>query len=70
MVRNAQKMISRMFFIVGYFGGKRGVENIHTIFFEGFPNWLANTKAFFVDTVYLKCKTIKCVRLLFYCLLG
>ena len=45
MVRNAQEMISRMFFIVGYFphlgGGKRGVENFHTIyffFFEGFPN--------------------------------
>ena len=50
MVRNAQKMISRMFFIVGYFphlggGGKQGVENFHTIyffFFEGFP------KEFFV----------------------
>ena len=31
MVRNAQKMISRMFFIVGYF--PRGVENFHTIYF-------------------------------------
>ena len=38
MVRDAQKMIFRMFFIVGYFphlggGGKRGVENFHTIYF-------------------------------------
>ena len=41
MIRNAQKMISRMFFIVGYFthlgvggrGRRRGVENFDTIFF-------------------------------------
>ena len=45
MVRNAQKMISRMFFVVGYFphlgGGVNEVWKISTqfiFFFEGFPN--------------------------------
>ena len=43
MVRNAQKMISRMFFIVGYFPHLGGVNEVWKIstqffFFEGFPN--------------------------------
>ena len=43
MVRNAQKMISRMFFIVGYFPHLGGVNEVwkistHLFFLEGFPN--------------------------------
>ena len=54
MARNAQKMISRMFFIVGYFPHLGGVENFHTIyfFFEGFPYLQLEKKLY---TFFKKC---------------
>ena len=56
MVRNAQKMISRMFFIVGYFphqGGGWGLNEVWKIstqfFFEGFPNEIYTAQEMILD---------------------